>query len=246
VPNGDGGDCLSLSCLVIEASWLERGALRRCQLAGPARHHHLVEPHGVLDGFGREAIQRYPPVELVAPRQGAMGERLGEDDHVPGAPARVGHHGLMLLPQGDAPGAREVSLVAASDSAKAATPGWLIGEQELHRQQPRSQGAAPCLVPHAILGKRLTEVEDVTLRAAGSRIPPVSGQDANPARAARQDSRSAAGKRSTAGTGRSAGEATPASPGKFVCGAPRPVCWTPGPGLRLPRRSDLGSRRGRR
>ena len=134
--------------------------------AVPARHHHLVEARGVLDGFGREAIQRYPPVELVAPRQGAVGERFGEDDHVSGARARVGHHGLILLPQGDAPGTREVSLMAASDGAKAAPPGRLIGEQELHRHQPRSHGPAAGLVPDAIHGKRLAKMEDVPFGAA--------------------------------------------------------------------------------
>lgn len=75
-----------------------------------------------------------------------MAERLGEDDHVPGVGAGVGHHCLILLPQRDAPGARQVSLVAASDGAKAATASRLVGEQELHREQ-HSPASSPAVLP---------------------------------------------------------------------------------------------------
>ena len=92
-----------------------------------------MEARSVLDGLGAEPIHQYPTAKLVPPGQRAVGERLGEDDHVAGAGTGVGHRGLILLPQRDTPRAREVRLVAAGDGAEAAAPGWLVGDQELHR-----------------------------------------------------------------------------------------------------------------
>ena len=83
----------------------------------------------------RKAIESYPPLEVLGPRERAVHRRLGEEDHVAGLCHRLVDVLTKLLAVHHGLGDREVRLVGSADHAEAPTPLVVRCQHHRHGEQ---------------------------------------------------------------------------------------------------------------
>ena len=108
----------------------------------------IVEVGAVRDRTRVVLEEQRSPLAVAAPRQGAMGHRLGEDDRCPRRPGHRSHQAIEIAFElAPVVGERQVRLVAARDAAEAAVAGVDVAQVVGHDHEPGPRSALDERVP---------------------------------------------------------------------------------------------------